>query len=318
MRRISDAVLDRAAGCLAGQFCGDAFGAQYEFMSPEQISEVMNGDCSMRPSSVWGTAAGQITDDSEMAVVLAKSLIEGFGYSALLTVNGYIDWLNSRPFDIGGTVHKALSSRGLNKNVQSKANGALMRVSPIGVCYAHDYVTAGNVAIMDAELTHPNNVCRMANMALARGIAYAIKTGGAPEAICGHMMDCHTAGMCDEPDVLDAIKNGMVSPPDSTMLQHSGYVLLALQNAVYRLTHADSASSAIIDTVRMGGDTDTNAAIAGALVGAYRGFASFPTPWIKAVQECDTAAGLHPRREYQDWARDIVGLAKKLLLSTAA
>ena len=63
----------------------------------------------------------------------------------------------------------------------------------------------------------------------------------------------------------------------------------------------------------MGGDTDTNCAIAGALAGAYFGYDSFPSDWIITINKCDTTKGKYPRERYQDAARDIPGLANKLL-----
>ena len=96
---------DRAAGCLAGQFCGDAYGAQYEFMGKAKIASLMrdNGTDMMGASKVWHTEPGQITDDSEMAVSLARSMIDGGGYKASAATKYYLEWSNSEPFDIGAT-----------------------------------------------------------------------------------------------------------------------------------------------------------------------------------------------------------------------
>ena len=46
-----------------------------------------------------------------------------------------------------------------------------------------------------------------------------------------------------------------------------GFVLIALQNAFFELLHAPDLQTGVVNTVRRGGDTDTNAAIAGALLG---------------------------------------------------
>jgi len=57
-------------------------------------------------------------------------------------------------------------------------------------------------------------------------------------------------------------------------------MLLALQNAFYQLLHASSLERGVVDTVRAGGDTDTNAAIAGALLGAVHGRDVIPQQWF--------------------------------------
>lgn len=62
--------------------------------------------------------------------------------------------------------------------------------------------------------------------------------------------------------------------------QYTGWVLNALQNAFYRLLHSSSFEEGVIDTVRSGGDTDTNAAIAGALLGAVHGRDAVPKQWL--------------------------------------
>ena len=59
----------------------------------------------------------------------------------------------------------------------------------------------------------------------------------------------------------------------------SGWVVTALQSAYYQLLHAPSLEEGIVSTVRSGGDTDTNAAICGALLGAVYGRQAVPRQW---------------------------------------
>lgn len=306
-------VLDKACGCLAGQFCGDAFGAQFEFMSGPRVAEVTAADDAMKASGVWNTAAGQITDDSELALALIRSLKSSPEYNEKAAMREYVVWYQSHPFDIGGTTSQALSSSGKRKNAESQANGAMMRVSPLAVRYYRDPTQAGAMAFADAGLTHPSIICRQANQAFARGIAFAIKNDTSPEDICAVMLGDGTPETDYEASVKAAISDGMEKRPEGEMAQHTGFVLLALQNAVYQLTHANGVYEAIIDSVKQGGDTDTTAAIAGALVGARSGMSGIPQQWLDTVQGCDTTAGSHPRQQYQEMIRSISGLAESLL-----
>jgi ADP-ribosylglycohydrolase len=94
-------------------------------------------------------------------------------------------------------------------------------------------------------------------------------------------------------------------------------VLIALQNAFYQLCHGRSAEQGIVDTVRRGGDTDTNAAIAGALLGAVHGRESLPARWRNLILSCRPLASnhrvAHPRpRPF--WPVDALELAEVLLL----
>lgn len=67
----------------------------------------------------------------------------------------------------------------------------------------------------------------------------------------------------------------------------SGWVLKAPQSAFYQLLHAPDFKSALVDIVSSGGDTDTNAAIAGPLLAAIYGPACIPTEWLDKVREAN-------------------------------
>lgn len=69
-------VLDRAQGCLLGQFSGDSLGSLVEFMSPGKIRvQYPDGIKELQSGGTWNTIAGQPTDDSEMALALTRALL---------------------------------------------------------------------------------------------------------------------------------------------------------------------------------------------------------------------------------------------------
>ena len=93
-------------------------------------------------------------------------------------------------------------------------------------------------------------------------------------------------------------------------------MLIALQNALWQLFAAENLEAAIIDTVMRGGDTDTNAAIAGALIGAVSGRGAIPDQWEKAVLNCRPAAdrpGVNHPRPQRFWPVDALELAERLI-----
>src|ERR1035437_2396407 len=65
-----------------------------------------------------------------------------------------------------------------------------------------------------------------------------------------------------------------------------GWVLIALQNAFWQLLHAENLEEGIVSTVMSGGDTDTNAAIARALLGAVYGRTAVPLQWLDRILSC--------------------------------
>ncbi len=104
-------VLARAQGCLLGQLTGDALGSMVEFQSAAMIArQYPNGLRVIGPSPVWNTQAGQPTDDSELALALARTLVARGTYDAEAVAAAYADWYESPPFDIGNTTRIALSA----------------------------------------------------------------------------------------------------------------------------------------------------------------------------------------------------------------
>ncbi len=124
-------ILNRAQGCLLGQLAGDALGSLVEFQSPVQIlRRYPQGVRLLADGGTWNTIAGQPTDDSEMALLLARMLVKLGTYDPAAAREAYIYWLNSEPFDCGSTIYSGL--RG-SLNPDSQANGAMMRISPLGI-----------------------------------------------------------------------------------------------------------------------------------------------------------------------------------------
>lgn len=173
----------------------------------------------------------------------------------------------------------------------SQANGALMRVSPLGILGGGtEEGKAGEWARQDALLTHPNLICQHANAVFARALAFAIRTGSSPKQV--HRFALETANRAKSPQsVTEAIINAASKPPDDYSKQ-MGWVLIALQNAFWQLLHAESLEEGIVSSVMSGGDTDTNAAIAGTLLGAVCGRDAVPLQWLDRVLSCRPISGI--------------------------
>ena len=103
-------MLSRAQGCLLGQFAGDSLGSLVEFQSAESIAKrYPEGPKWLEDGGTWDTIAGQPTDDSEMALALARSLVEADEYDADRVAEAYARWYESAPYDMGSTTTQALS-----------------------------------------------------------------------------------------------------------------------------------------------------------------------------------------------------------------
>jgi ADP-ribosyl-[dinitrogen reductase] hydrolase len=322
--------VSRAQGCLAGQIAGDSLGSLVEFETAVSIEHRYPGGVRVLcDGGTWGTIAGQPTDDSELALTLARSLTRLAKYDVEAVARSYAKWYASGPFDIGGTTRTALSAAAAAERIgasvakaaqdaanrTSQANGALMRISPLGI-FGVRLAPADLAAFarVDASLTHPHPVCQDANVVYTAAISLAIRTGAPPERIHAHALELL------EMHGLDSAVNRCLreaeSKPPADYERQQGWVMIALQNAFYQLLHAQNLEEGIVDTVRRGGDTDTNAAIAGALLGAACGLEAVPAQWLDSILGCRPQKGLknvrQPRpQEY--WPVDVLTLATTLL-----
>jgi len=310
---LNTGMLFRAQGCLLGQLAGDALGSLVEFQAPEQIRrKYPDGVRNLADGGTWNTIAGQPTDDSEMALLLARMLVERGTYDSNAARDAYVYWLDSGPFDCGMTVSSGLRGR---PSPDSQANGAIMRISPLGIFGAnHDLQQVAEWARQDAALTHPHSVCRQANALFAMAIAHAIRTGS--EACALHEQIVAWANEMGADDALMEAITGSTEAPPADYVHQQGWVLIAFRNALWQLLHASNMEEAVVDTVMRGGDTDTNAAICGALLGAVCGWDAIPEQWIECLLNCRPVAGQahvrHPRPECF-WPVDVLELAEKLI-----
>lgn len=307
--------LDRARGCLIGQIAGDSLGSLVEFQSPEDIRRrYPDGVRDLEDGGTFDTLAGQPTDDSEMALALARTLIARGTYDPETANGAYREWLDSHPFDCGFTIRDGLLG---NPRGESEANGALMRVSPLGIFGSrHRLDTVARWAREDARLTHPNRTCLDANALFAMAVAHAIGHGPTPRGLYERIVTwANEEEIC--PAVRTCVAEAAAGPPEDYMT-HMGWVLIALRNALWQLRHATSLEEGVTDSVMRGGDTDTNAGICGALLGAVYGLEAIPARWTRAVLRCRPEAGrpgvTRPRPKTY-WPTDALDLAAQLVRS---
>lgn len=304
-RRDRSSQVSRAQGVLLGQVVGDSLGSLVEFKPGPEIAQLYPGGVrNLADGGVYKLMAGQPTDDSELAITLARSLVAERKHDPERVLEAYRAWLTSRPVDVGMTTERGLLGRG---DAASESNGSLMRVSPLGIWAAGDPKRAATAARADSALTHPNPVCVEACAGYAAAIAAGVAGGdrkGMLEAALAN-----SSGKANE--VITAGARG-TRPAD--FFTRQGWVLIALQNAFYALFH-EGFEDGLVRTVGEGGDTDTNAAIAGALLGAAHGRAAVPSRWLLPVLACRPLAecgALRPRpTEY--WPDDVLELAEALL-----
>lgn len=304
-----------AQGCMLGQFTGDALGSLVEFQSVEAIARLYpNGVRTIHDGGTWNTIAGQPTDDSELALCLLRTLLETNDYQQAAVLKAYQYWLSTNPFDCGLTIRQSLLG---DPNPESQANGALMRISPLAVFAIHlDEAKAADYAEQDARLTHINPVCIQINQLFVLIIRHILLNAGhlTTHAVYDYLYQLAITRPPDT-EIIRVIIDAKTTKP-TNYVDQQGWVMIAFQNAIWQLLHADNFEEAIVDTIMQGGDTDTNAAICGALLGAFYGIDAVPEQWKLAVLTCQPDASydnvIHPRPKYF-WPTSLLSLTDKLL-----
>jgi ADP-ribosylglycohydrolase/fructose-1,6-bisphosphatase/inositol monophosphatase family enzyme len=293
--------LSRAHGVMLGQVIGDCLGSLVEHKTEVEIEKLFPGGVrELADGGPFHTIAGQPTDDSEMALTLARAILHHRGFERDRVLDAYREWLQTRPIDIGETTERGLL--GLH-TTESESNGSLMRVSPIGIWAAGDPARAADAARQDSALTHRNPACVEACAGFCAAIAAGVAGAGRKEMVKA------AAAHCTGPAHDAILRNAL---PDTFA---RGWVITALQNAFYRLSSGAGLEESLVATVGCGGDTDTTAAIAGALLGALHGREAFPSRWVYPVLACrPLAEAAVPRpRPMAYWPDDVLEIAEALL-----
>lgn len=275
---------ERALGAVIGSAVGDALGAPFEFGPEGAFSArfpVMGHGGEMCGGGGWDP--GEATDDTQMAVLVAESLVECGGLDLPDVFRRFRRWAAAEPKDIGLQTETVLSggdpwdtAAALHFHVSQRAagNGSLMRAAPSAVHFAG----RGREATMDAArrlaaLTHGDRAAWEGTAVLHELIRVAL-TGGDPlDAVAATLEAVH-------PD--HRRRYATVLSPDwhpDQATEFNGAVWPCLGSAVWALRTTTSYETAVRAAIDLGGDTDTVAAVTGGLAGAVHGIAGIPERW---------------------------------------
>jgi len=287
--------IDRARGVLLGLAVGDALGGPLEFMSPEQIVRTHGGPVDRHVGGGWlGLRPGEGTDDTALALALARSLATGRGYDPGRALSAYLDWYRSDPKDIGVTTRAALDGVAAGRTPgevteefhqehgRSAGNGTVMRVAPIALRHLREPARRSEAARVDSKLTHFDDhaadVCVLVSDVLA-----ALLDGVDPLELTA------PRGLVHE------WAPGREVAAELARSDRAGYVGVALAVASTALLSASSFAEGLVWVISLGGDADTNGAVAGALLGARFGETGIPPEWLEGLLVADEARGLADR-----------------------
>lgn len=323
---------DMALGCLLGALGGDAAGATLEFLRRTPTRGDVERAMQMPGGGVWNVAPGQITDDGELTLCLAQALSENGTFSLETIARSYARWIASNPFDIGRTTMQSLGAgsnsvgeklgygeamRKAAKHLcwDSKANGSLMRASPLGIWgFRLEDEVLGSLAMQDSSLSHPNLSCCYGVGCYAIAIASLMRQPRDRATAYKQATLWLETRRTENPTAYLEVRGWLNDAEQNIKIPYSphiGFIKIAFTHAFRHLLLGSDYVSAIRETLLGGGDTDTNACIVGGLIGAACGAEAIPESIKNPVLTCNTKQGGNPRPEFLQTTQ-VPALLKKL------
>lgn len=292
---------------LVGCAIGDALGNPFEMKSADAQSLLDWDGLFKEGGTFWWGQPGQYTDDTLMSMALTTSLLEKNGFEPEDVASKYLTWMESgNTRGIGGTTSTALhrlkvgadwTESGLTHNTDGTptgGNGTAMRAAPIGLYYRNDLNKVLEVAMTDASITHNSLEPKMGSVAVALGTALLANETHDPQTV----LDEVTNVLADS-IVKDKLKLAQYHLKEGTdpkialgEIGTQGYVPATVGAAFYCLASTYNFRDAVELAVRAGGDTDTTAAIVGAMAGTFYGLDAIPAEFKEKVENFELLRAL--------------------------
>jgi ADP-ribosyl-[dinitrogen reductase] hydrolase len=289
-------VRDRAVGSVLGLALGDALGAPFEFRRAAEIPSPLPAF-----ELPWmGLPPGTTTDDTAMARNLIRSLVATGGrLDPAEILARHLAWLVTDPPDVGILTRRVLSRTrdGVGDAARayvlergpevSAGNGSVMYCAPLGVAYAQRPDDLVEAAPALSAVTHWDERCWTACLAVTLAAAAFVR-GEAPRAAVVDSVGAvaRREGAEELEELVDTA--GLTRPIDGP---DQGFVLFTAGLALRTAAEAPSFEAGLRAVVALGGDTDTNAAVTGALLGAIHGAGNLPEEWLVRLVDREELEG---------------------------
>ena len=290
---------DRFRGCLLGLAVGDALGGPLEFMSAAEIAAQYGGPVRDMVGGGWlHLRPGEVTDDTQMALCLAESIVERGAFDMADIARRFVAWYDTRPKDIGNITRLALAElkrgaswqeAGLIAHRQtggrSAGNGSVMRCAPLALYRRRDYPQLIADSVDSSRVTHWDDMACYGAAALNLIIAELL-----PGRRKGAVQTAIEALGSAAPKVTQRLAETERKSRDD--LKPTGFVLDTLEAALWCWQHAETFEEALVTAINLGGDADTIGAVCGALAGADFGLRGIPSRWLDVLEGRERLAHL--------------------------
>ena len=287
---------DKIYGTIFGQAIGDALGLGTEFMSKKEVREKYPDGLKeysqiIRDYHRAKFQPGSWSDDTDMMLCIANAIIEDKGINLHTIARNFKQWVYApETRGVGQTTLKVLSiAEYVEKphqvaeliwrmtRTKNAANGSVMRTAIIGLKKENVAQTAEDVC----KLTHFDPRCVGSCVIVSEIINHLIwhdeQLSYSQIITIGNKYDKSIAEYIDKA-YYNGIESLELDEPSSI-----GYTLKALGSALWCLFHANNFEEGLLRVVNEGGDADTNAAVACAMLGAKFGYTSIPQKYTDGL-----------------------------------
>ena len=297
---------ERVIGCVLGLALGDALGAPFHgrraHQVPHPIPELELPWMAFPP--------GSTTDATAMARNLVGSLIDQEGFDAADLARRHVGWLATDPPGVDNLTRIVLTGirdgdpgaarayTQLRGPEVSAGNGSVMYCAPLGAADArHADVLATHAPALSA-ITHWDERCRTACLAVTLAVAALIRGEPSEDAVIGAVKAVTGREGAEELEYLVGAA-GRARPIDGPDM---GFALFTAGIGLQVAGEGRGFEDGLRWVVGLGGDTDANGAVAGALLGALHGAEALPSAWLAHLQD---------RGTIEDEARMLASLAER-------
>jgi len=280
-------------GSLVGTAVGDGVGAGFEGRRAAE-TEAIEAVSDRREILVY-------TDDTHMMIGVAESLVQKKGFDGEHMAHIFMRNYEREPWRGYGPGPPRIFQMIKAGEVWNKAaerlyhggsfgNGSAMRIAPVGVLYYDDLAELREVACESSQITHSHELGKEGAALQAYAVALAVSLEPAKAFDSSDFLA--RLGEFVQHEVykqkLASIEVLLGETDRTTVVAELGNGIEAFNSvttAIYSfLSHPHSFEEAILFAVSLGGDTDTIAAMTGAISGAYLGISSIPDKWLCKVE----------------------------------
>lgn len=294
------------AGVLVGTAVGDSLGLPMEGLSARRQRRLFAPPLRQRFLGAWG----MMSDDTEHTFLVAQSLLES-PRDPMAFQRGLARrlrwWLLGLPAGVGLATLRSILKLWFGvsperSGVWSAGNGPAMRSALLGVHFAYDEERRRSFVQASSAITHRDPRADIAAQAVAETAAWMMQRAGNIEVLLSRFESL--SELSEWAALVEKLRAAHASRMSVANFAHSigavrgvsGYAFQSVPAAIYAaLRHRDDFAGALTEIITCGGDTDTTAAITGALVGARAGIDGIPAEWRSHIIEWPRSLGLLER-----------------------